>query len=190
MTQYEEIHINSCKVFEQLGITLIEDSYLRYQSHQFDMGKSGYVHYTYLILPWPIPIIHVAKFQNWNFTAKEGTINYLYVDHALWYHVASVGRNDLNSSTTPLSSILNLQCSPHSWGKSEHKFTHKQTPVTLCNHRVQLFTIYCPSWKLQIRLHGLICAKTLTHLPLDKMAAISQTLFSDAFSWMKTFDFD
>ena len=27
----------------------------------------------------------------------------------------------------------------------------------------------------------------LTHLPLDKMAAISQTLFSDAFSWMKSF---
>ena len=25
----------------------------------------------------------------------------------------------------------------------------------------------------------------LTHLPLDKMAAVSQTIFSDAFSWMK-----
>ena len=24
-----------------------------------------------------------------------------------------------------------------------------------------------------------------THLPLDKMAAISQTIFSDAYSWMK-----
>ena len=29
----------------------------------------------------------------------------------------------------------------------------------------------------------------LTHLPLDKMAAIPQTLFSDAFSWMKSFVF-
>ena len=29
----------------------------------------------------------------------------------------------------------------------------------------------------------------LTHLPLDKMAASSQTIFSDAFSWMKTFIF-
>ena len=29
----------------------------------------------------------------------------------------------------------------------------------------------------------------LTHLPLDKMAAISQTMFSDAFSWMKSFVF-
>ena len=29
----------------------------------------------------------------------------------------------------------------------------------------------------------------LTHLPLDKMAAVSQTIFSDAFSWMKIFVF-
>ena len=29
----------------------------------------------------------------------------------------------------------------------------------------------------------------LTHLPRDKMAAISQTIFSDAFSWMKGFIF-
>ena len=27
------------------------------------------------------------------------------------------------------------------------------------------------------------------HLPLDKMSAISQTMFSDAFSWMKNFTF-
>ena len=30
---------------------------------------------------------------------------------------------------------------------------------------------------------------TLTHLSLDQMAAISQTIFSDAFSWMKSFVF-
>ena len=29
----------------------------------------------------------------------------------------------------------------------------------------------------------------LTHLPLDKMAAIWQTIFSDVFSWMKSFVF-
>ena len=29
----------------------------------------------------------------------------------------------------------------------------------------------------------------LTHLPVDKVAAISQTIFSDAFSWMKSFVF-
>ena len=31
---------------------------------------------------------------------------------------------------------------------------------------------------------------TLTHLPLNKMAAISQTTFSNAFSWMKILYFD
>ena len=31
--------------------------------------------------------------------------------------------------------------------------------------------------------------KLLTHLPLEKIAAISQTIFSDAFSWMKNFVF-
>ena len=34
----------------------------------------------------------------------------------------------------------------------------------------------------------MIC-ETLTHLPLDKMAAISQTMCSNAFSWMKSFVF-
>ena len=29
----------------------------------------------------------------------------------------------------------------------------------------------------------------LTHLPLDKMAAISQTMFLNAISWMKMFEF-
>ena len=32
--------------------------------------------------------------------------------------------------------------------------------------------------------------KPLTHLPLDKMAAISQTIFSYAFSWIKVLYFD
>ena len=31
--------------------------------------------------------------------------------------------------------------------------------------------------------------KTLTHLPLNKMAAILRTIFSDAFSWMTFFSF-
>ena len=31
--------------------------------------------------------------------------------------------------------------------------------------------------------------RPLTHPPLDKMAAISQRIFSDAFSWMKSFAF-
>ena len=36
---------------------------------------------------------------------------------------------------------------------------------------------------------GFVLTSTLTHLPLDKMAVISQTLFPDAFSWMKSFVF-
>ena len=31
---------------------------------------------------------------------------------------------------------------------------------------------------------------TLSHLPLDKVAAITPTIFSDAFSWMKSLYFD
>ena len=41
---------------------------------------------------------------------------------------------------------------------------------------------------LDIQLsHISSCLQYLTHLPLDKMAAISQATFSDAFLWMKSF---
>ena len=48
-----------------------------------------------------------------------------------------------------------------------------------------LLSLPCCLWKSV----WLGCTKsgTLTHLPLDKMAAILQTIFSDAFSWMKSF---
>ena len=42
------------------------------------------------------------------------------------------------------------------------------------------------STKSQLICPGL---NVLTHLPLDKMAAISQTILSDAFLWMKSFVF-
>ena len=38
-------------------------------------------------------------------------------------------------------------------------------------------------------LAGRQCGSVLTHLPLEKMAAISRTIFSDAFSWMKSLIF-
>ena len=41
----------------------------------------------------------------------------------------------------------------------------------------------------QLGIAPLIAPVPLTHLPLDKMAAISQTIFSGAFSWMKSFVF-
>ena len=39
-------------------------------------------------------------------------------------------------------------------------------------------------WREPIKLASMT---SLTHLPRDKMAIISQTIFSDAFSWMKRF---
>ena len=41
-------------------------------------------------------------------------------------------------------------------------------------------------WRLSIWQFSTL---TLTHLPLDKMAAILQTTVSNTFSWMKKFDF-
>ena len=38
-------------------------------------------------------------------------------------------------------------------------------------------------------LHTRVTCQDLTHLSLDKMSAVSQTIFSDAFSWMKIFVF-
>ena len=39
-----------------------------------------------------------------------------------------------------------------------------------------------------VQLKGLL-GKLLTYLPLEKMIAISQTIFAEAFSWMKSFVF-
>ena len=41
----------------------------------------------------------------------------------------------------------------------------------------------------ELTKEGLSLVHDLTHLPMDKMAAISQTIFSDAFLWMKFFLF-
>ena len=55
--------------------------------------------------------------------------------------------------------------------------------------------MYCPSSTSVVRhqYHTMmyVCQTEfdLTNLPMDKMAAISQTIFSDAFSWMKSFVF-
>ena len=45
-------------------------------------------------------------------------------------------------------------------------------------------TWWLPCWDMRVD-H----TDHLTHLPLDKMVAISQTIFSDAFSWKKSFVF-
>ena len=49
-----------------------------------------------------------------------------------------------------------------------------------------LTAIYCSA---ESRMYDLGLPCTLTTLPLDKMAAISQTIFSNAFSWMNRFVF-
>ena len=45
-------------------------------------------------------------------------------------------------------------------------------------------------WSLFLDMLFVTSGGSLTHLPLNKMAAITQTLFSDAFSWMKSLNFD
>ena len=49
---------------------------------------------------------------------------------------------------------------------------------------------WTPKSKMSVINHNKIqSCQRLTHLPLDKMVAISQTTFSNAFSWMKSFAF-
>ena len=43
------------------------------------------------------------------------------------------------------------------------------------------------AWRFELSSLTWHWTKPITHLPLDKMAAISQTIFSDTFSWMKSF---
>ena len=47
--------------------------------------------------------------------------------------------------------------------------------------------IYIPPSSIRSQWH--VTFYELTHLSLDEMAAISQTMFSNAFSWMKRFVF-
>ena len=49
---------------------------------------------------------------------------------------------------------------------------------------------YMISWAAIILVYwGRVILLSLSHLPVDKMAAISKTIFSDAFSWMKSLIF-
>ena len=62
--------------------------------------------------------------------------------------------------------LLNLDCVLHSILPSVH-------------------AAYRPCAKVTINILIKLYIMVLTHLPLDKMAAISQMIFSNAFSWMK-----
>ena len=75
-----------------------------------------------------------------------------------------------------------------------------------CNGAMQQLLFVWLSWQFDSCAQGLLCNRLvflwfgiarfipifsgllhLSHLPLDKMAAVSQTIFWDAFSWMKSF---
>ena len=59
------------------------------------------------------------------------------------------------------------------------------------NHRLVAGVRHHGAHVIWLQCHCLRCCMSvvLTHFPLYKMAAISQTTFSDAFSWMKSFVF-
>ena len=71
---------------------------------------------------------------------------------------------------------------PH---QSYHKILWSLKPTTL------VVKMLMPFWNLAGSSAATcqISKVNLTHLPLDEMDAISQTIFSDPFSWMKSFVF-
>ena len=50
-------------------------------------------------------------------------------------------------------------------------------------HKIQM--PFCGYWLVGV--YGVFCVRRLTHLPLDKMAAILQTRFWNAFAWTKKY---
>ena len=104
--------------------------------------------------------------------------------------------NEYSTSTWPMlyDSKLHLlhvttNSTSHTSSSSSHVQPHVQPCTAPCNHQQ-----YQPH--KQQHHHIKSGSKTsplafslLTHLPLDKMAAITQTIFSDAFSWVKSFVF-
>ena len=86
-----------------------------------------------------------------------------------------------------------------------NRITHRLQDSSVGNHAVKSYTIdtdrahvmvawknksYWSEWRVKNVTMACTCTSVLTHLPLDKMAAISQTIVSDAFSWMKILCFD
>ena len=67
-----------------------------------------------------------------------------------------------------------------------------KSSIGLIKHRHTLFPILDSLVKILLRLSALLVCDWLwgikTHLPLNKMAAILQMIFSNAFLWMKSFD--
>ena len=62
---------------------------------------------------------------------------------------------------------------------------NEETMLCMSNKEPECYTNLWSSFA-GIRVYCLCVTKALTHLPLHKMAAFSQTIFSDAFLWMKS----
>ena len=58
---------------------------------------------------------------------------------------------------------------------------------TVCDRK--LVSLIFNTWNILRVFSPYIFISSLTHLSLDKIAAISQTIFTGAFSWMKSFAF-
>ena len=101
-------------------------------------------------------------------------------------------------SMPKLNILFHWLCTPiakfmrPTWGPSQscrphepcfQEFTIFSIPMVMYFHHLTTHRAYS---MLQIKPKSYIC---LTHLPLDKIDAILQTIFSDAFSWMKSFIF-
>ena len=93
-----------------------------------------------------------------------------------------------------------LYCLPMGWTSTQrigggHGWQHtlQQLYHPLTTHKAWLVAM---EWSIR-SAWGLLCsgtrtchsAKALTHLLLDKMTTVSQTIFSDAFPWMKSIVF-
>ena len=76
----------------------------------------------------------------------------------------------------------NIMCKAATAILSLHKFVRLWKSQKLCEHSILIIT------KINIDMSP-PSMKMLTHLPLDKIASVSQTIFSNAFSWMKNFVF-
>ena len=79
------------------------------------------------------------------------------------------------------------------WHMKGYKYQSDST------RKLHLFSSYCKGLQQQTLIKVFNCKLSLcllwplnmhfTHLPLDKMATKSQMIFSDAFSWMKSYVF-
>ena len=66
-------------------------------------------------------------------------------------------------------------------------FVHNQVvKISILDILLQMILmVWCRTAVCPVSYLWRYCSLALTNLPLDKMAAISQTIFADAFSWMK-----